>query len=370
MIKTYKYRLYPTHRQKRVLKSHIEACRTLYNTFLHDRIHLYEDKGEQLSMYDQINNLPSLKKSCPLLAGVYSQVLQNVAMRVDLAFRGFFRRCKTGDKPGFPRYKGKDRYDSITYTQMGFAIKAKRLRLGKIGSIKINKHRPLEGKPKTCTILRSATGKWYATIDCEVDCSPLPKSNEKIGIDVGLDRFATLSNGKKIGNPRFFCRADKEISRSRRKVAKSEKGTKKNAKDTKAAARIHERIKFKRHDFAHKLARSLVNKYGLIAVEDLTINLMVRDNFLAKSIYDAAWSQFRHCLSYKAEEAGRILVAVNPAYTSQDCSECGYRLRKTLSQRRHRCPSCGLDIDRDENAARNILRLGLQSQPKHGQEAA
>lgn len=370
MHKVFKYRLYPTRKQEGVLTNHLEECRMLYNHFIVDRIQFYQNQGESLTMYDQFNRLPFLKTDRPSLTQVHSQVLQNVAMRVDLSFKAFFKRCKQGSKPGFPRFKGLGRYDSITYPQDGgFTIKEKHIRLGKIGNISIKIHRPIEGTPKTCTIRRNATGKWYVTIACEVKDKLLPKSNKKTGIDVGLEKFATLSNGEQITNPRFFKQEEKELAKAQRKLSKTDKGTKKWAKNSNRIARVHERIRFKRHNFAHQLARILINKYGLIAVEDLTINGMLSHKCISKSIHDAAWSQFRQCLTYKAEEAGRTIIAVNPAYTSQDCSQCGHRKRKALYERIHDCPCCGLSLDRDENAAKNILRLGLQSQGIQSQEA-
>ena len=363
MHRVFKYRLYPTRRQRGILATHLEECRMLYNHFVVDRIQAYKDKNKSLTLYDQIGRLRFLKSDRPALSQVHSQVLQNVAVRVDLAFKAFFRRCKAGTKPGFPRFKGLGRYDSLTYPQdQGFGLKTHGLRLGKVGTVRIRQHRPLEGTPKTCTLRHTATGKWYATLVCEVEAQPLPPSPEEVGMDVGLEKFATLSNGEQIANPRFFRTEEKKLAKAQRKLSKAEKGTPERATARQVVARVHERICFKRHDFAHQLARRLVNHYGLLVVEDLTINGMVHNPCLAKSIHDAAWSQFRQILSYKAEEAGRTLVAVNPAYTSQNCSQCGHRLRKTLSQRKHQCPCCGLDIDRDENAARNILRLGLQSQ--------
>lgn len=345
------------------MAEHLEECRMLYNHFVVDRQQAYKDREDLLSLYDQHKRLPFLKEDRPSLKQVHSQVLQNVAVRVDLAFQSFYRRCQQGGKPGYPRFKGLGRYDSLTYPQAaGFALRDNYLRLGKIGNVSVKQHRPLEGTPKTCTVRCSATGKWYATLVCEVDARPLSESDEARGLDVGLEKFATLSDGQQIANPRFFRQEEKELAKANRKVDRATKGTPVRAKARKVVARVHERIRFKRHDFAHQLARRLVNHYGLIAIEDLTINGMVHNRCLAKSIHDAAWSQFRQCLSYKAEEASRMLVAVNPAYTSQDCSQCGHRQRKSLSQRRHLCSCCGLDIDRDENAARNILRLGLQSQ--------
>ena len=363
MRKAFKYRLYPTRKQQGILSEHLEVCRRTYNTLVCDRVQAYQDRGESLGLYEQQKKLPFLKTDWPPVAAVHSQVLQNVAVRVDLAFQAFFRRCKQGDTPGFPRYKGCGRYDSLTYPQAhGFALKAGRLRLGKIGLVQVKQHREVEGTPKTCTVRRSATGKWYATLLCDLEPEPLPSSAEACGLDVGLEKFATLSHGAQIANPRFFRQEEKQLAKAQRRLSQQEKGTPEQAQARKVVARVHERIRFKRHDFAHQLARRLVNHYGLIAVEDLNINGMVHNHCLAKSIHDAAWSQFRQCLSYKAAEAGRTLVAVNPAYTSQDCSQCGHRLRKALSVREHDCPCCELNIDRDENAARNILRLGLQSQ--------
>ena len=363
MHKAFKYRLRPTAKQASTLAAHLEECRMLYNHFVVDRIQAYKDQGASLGRYDQINLLPFLKTDRSTLAQVHSQVLQNVAVRVDLAFQAFYRRCKDGgEKPGFPRFKGVGRYDSLTYPQAtAFRLDDKGLRLAKIGCLRGVWSRPLEGVPKTCTIHRSATGKWFATIVCEVEIQPLPKSDEVVGIDVGLEQFATLSNGETVNNPRFFRQDEKALAKAQRKLDKADKGSPERQKARKVVARVHERIRYRRHDFVHQHARRIVNRYGLIAVEALHVKGMVRNRCLAKSISDAAWSQFRRVLSYKAEEAGRLLVAVNPAYTSQDCSACGHRLHKALSVRRHVCPCCGLDCDRDENAARNICRLGLQS---------
>ena len=370
--KSFKYRLRPTRRQVGILATHLEECRMLYNHFFVDRIQAYKDRGASLTRYDQMARLPLLKQDRPSLVQVNAQVLQKVATRVDLAFKAFFRRCKEGNKPGFPRFKGVGRYDSLTYPQAkgAFGIKNGRLRLSKIGAIRLVEHRPLRGTPKTCTIRRDATGKWWATIVCEqVPTQSLDPTEAAVGIDVGLEQFATLSSGEQIANPRFFRQDEKALAKAQRKLACAEQGTPERKKARKVVARVHERIRFRRHDFAHQVARRLVDRFGRIAVENLTINGMVHNHCLAKSIHDAAWSQFRQCLSYKAEEAGRELIAVNPAYTSQDCSGCGHRQRKALSQRVHECPCCGLVCNRDENAARNILRLGMQSRSERRQEA-
>lgn len=362
--KAFKYRLKPTAKQRTVLSAHLEECRMLYNHLLVDRIQAYKDRGESLTLYSQQARLPFLKTDRPTLAQVNAQVLQNVAVRVNLAFKAFFRRCKEGgQKAGFPRFKGEGRYDSLTYPQAkgAFRLDHKGLRLSKIGCLRLVQHRPLNGTPKTCTIQRTATGKWFVTIVCQVEAEPLPESAEAVGIDVGLEQFATLSTGEKIANPRFFRTEEKALANAQRRLSKASKGTPQCKKAHKTVARVHERIRHRRHNFAHQWARQLINRYGFLVIEDLNVNAMVHNRHLAKSISDAAWSQFRQCLSYKAEEAGRTLVAVNPAYTSQDCSACGHRLKKALFMRRHVCPCCSLNMDRDENAAHNILRLGTQS---------
>jgi putative transposase len=247
------------------------------------------------------------------------------------------------------------------------------LQLSKIGTLRIEVHRPLEGTPKTCTIRRSSTGKWFATLSCEVDVQHLPatgegpkgpaptQSRQPVGIDVGLTSFATLSTGEKIPAPQFLRGDEKDLKRAQRKLSATEKGTPERAKRRKIVARVHERIANRRTNFCHQESRKLVNRFGMIAVEDLAVNQMAHNHCLAKSIQDAAWAQFTAHLAYKAAWAGRQYVTVNPAYTSQDCSQCGHRERKPLSQRLHHCLWCGLTLDRDHNAALNILRLGRQS---------
>ena len=349
MRKTFKYRLYPTRQQTSAMNGILEECRWLYNHFLEQRKTTWEVDKKSLSLYEQQSTLPKLKEERPSLDQVYSQVLQNVAVRVDLAFKAFFRRCKAGEKPGYPRFRGIGRYDSFCFPQSGWKLSEEGLSVSKVGKLRIKQHRPLGGAAKTCTIYRTATGKWFVSISCEVEPSPLPISSEQVGIDVGLTSFATLSTGEKIDNPRFFRTDEKALAQAQRKKKK------------KVAARIHERIANRRQNFAHQHSRDIVDRFGVIVVEDLSVNRMVHNHCLSKSIHDAAWSQFTDHLSFKAAWAGRIWVKVNPAYTSQDCSRCGHRHPKSLSDRVHRCACCGLVLDRDENAARNILRLGLQS---------
>ena len=358
-----KYRLKPTKAQATQLDSQLEECRWTYNHLLAQRRDAWEGQQESLSYYAQATTLPQLKEERPALTGVHSQVLQNVAVRIDLAFKAFFRRCKAGEKPGYPRFRGYGRYDSMTFPQYGNGcfMADGMLKLSKIGAVRVIEHRPLEGTPKTCAVRRSSTGKWYVTITCEVDAQPLPSTGDAVGIDVGLINFTTLSTGESTPCPKFFRQDEHDLKRTQRKLSAAEKGTPERAKRRKIVGRVHERIANRRSNFVHQESRRIVNRFDVIAVEDLSVNQMVHNHCLAKSIQDAAWSQFATFLSYKAACAGRVFVAINPAYTSQDCSGCGHRQKKTLAERVHSCTCCGLTLDRDHNAALNIKSLGLQA---------
>ncbi len=366
MLKTFKYRLYPNKHQQRLLDHQLEECRWLYNSLLAERRDAWEQRQESLRYYDQATSLPTLKAERASLASVQSQVLQNVAVRIDLAFKAFFRRVKAGETPGYPRFRGKNRYASFTFPQVPVGCKldveTKRLRIANVGLVKVILHRPLEGAPKTATISRSSTGKWYVCFSCEcAEPVPLPATGLQVGIDVGLKTFATLSDGQEIANLRFFRQEEQALAKAQRRLSKEEKGTLERAQRRRVVARVHERVAWRRSDFAHQHSRVIVTTFDLIAVEDLAVNRMTHNPCLAKSISDAAWSQFTSLLSYKAAWAGRRYVAVNPAYTSQDCSQCGHRQKLSLSDRTYTCPCCGLVLDRDFNASLNILRLGQQS---------
>lgn len=359
----FQYRIYPTKKQLHKLNETLEECRWLYNHLLERRKLLYEQEGTSVSLYQQQDTFGRLKQERPSLLSVHSQVLQNVAVRVDLAFKAFFRRVREHAKdPGYPRFKGRDRYDSFTFPQSGFSITHdERVVISKVGAIKMVYHRTMPGKIKTLTIHRSSTGKWYACFSVECEPLRLPERTEQVGIDVGLKTFATLSTGEEIANPRFFRQEEKALAKVQRKHAKLDRGTSERRKHCKAMARVHERIAWRRENFTHQQSRQIVNRFGIIAVEDLTVNRMLHNHCLAKSIADASWSAFFSQLTSKAAEAGRQLIKVNPAYTSQNCSVCGHRHPMPLSERIFDCPCCSAHLDRDLNAARNILGLGLQS---------
>jgi putative transposase len=361
-MKAYRYRLFPTKSQVSQMEQTLEICRWVYNETLAMRKNAWEQEQRHISYYESKRQIPLWKKERPELSTVYSQVLQNVTLRVDLAFKAFFRRLKSGEKPGYPRFKGKGRYDSFTYPQSGFKLDGDRLHLSKIGDVRVVLHRPVEGTIKTLTIRRSATGKWYACFSVEYDPTPAPQKESVVGIDVGLESFATLSNGEKIENPRFFRTDEKALAKAQRKLSKAEKGTPERKKARKIVAHVHERIANRRLNFAHQTSRKVVDRFGTIVFEDLNITNMQKNHHLAKSIADVAWNMFITITESKAEDAGSRVILVNPRNTSQICSRCGMIVAKTLSDRVHSCSHCGLVMDRDQNAAINIMRLGLQSQ--------
>jgi putative transposase len=363
VVKTFKYRLKPSKSQRTKLNRTLELCCWVFNETLATRKNTWEQEKKTLSLYDTNKRLTLWKRDHPELVSVHSQVLQNVQERVDLAFKAFFRRVKAGEKPGYPRFRGYGRYASFTFKQSGFKLLPadKGLLISKIGAVRIVLHRPIEGRVKTLTVQRDAVGNWYACLACVVEPEPLPFNEVAVGVDVGLESFATLSNGMKIENPRFFRHDEKELAKVQRLLSRAEKGTPERAKRRKAVQHVHQRIANRRKDFAHKLSRELVGSFGMIAFEKLNVRNMLQNHCLAKSIADAAWNQLITYTTYKAENAGRVVVSVDPRNTSRICYCCGTMVEKSLSVRVHQCPVCGLVMDRDENASHNILRLGLKS---------
>lgn len=358
---TYKYRLRPTPDQERALETVLWRCRTLYNVALEQRKTWWgRGQGIGATYYQQKAELPDLKAACPEYAEVNAQVLQDVILRVERTFQAFFRRVKAGETPGYPLFQGRDRYHSFTYPQYGggVVLDGGVLSLSKIGRIPIRLHRPLDGTPKTVTISREADG-WYACISCaEVPIQPVPPTGQETGIDVGLVHFLTRADGEQVPNPRHLRTAEKALKKAQRRVSRRKKGSNRRRKAVKLLQKKHQTVRRQRRDFHHKTALALVRDYDTIYLEDVRVANMVRNHSLAKSISDAGWAAFRTILEAKAAWAGRQVIAVPPAYTSQDCSGCGARVPKSLSVRTHICPACGLVLDRDTNAARNIQRAG------------
>jgi len=374
MRKTFKFRLFPTDGQRTRLKVTLEGCRRAYNLCLQVRRDAYEKDGTSLSLYDTERLVKDWRSDDPVIGACHTHLIHNVCERLQLAFQAFWRRCKNGEKPGYPRFKSEDRYDSFTFKDptRGFSLRGDRtLRLHNIGDVRIKKHRPLEGTIKRLTIWRDGTGVWFACFSVEVEERTLPSSDVAVGIDVGLESFVTLSNGEVVENPRFFKRDQKRLAKLSRQISESPIGSDRRANKRRAHQKVWKKITNRRSDFAHKLSRQVVNRFGIICVEDLKIRQMMDGNFrsMNRSISDAAWGQFLQFTSYKAEEAGRMFMEVNPKNTSQICSGCGEMVPKGLGDRTHSCPHCGFTSSRDHNASLNILRRGLASLAKSGEAA-
>jgi putative transposase len=345
--RSFKYRLYPNRAQLPRLGSLLDAGRMLYNLALEQRRDAWRSRKLSLNYYDQAAELKELRDAFPQLSALNYSSCQDVLRRLQKSFNGFFGRVKRGGA-GFPRFKARERWDSIVFPAYGDGIRLNgKLRVQNVGLVRMNVHREILGTIKTVTIRREDE-RWYAVFSCDdVPARTFPSARQEVGVDVGLLSFATLSTGESVPNPRWYRHTQVALADAQRR------------RDTKRARCLHEKAKHQRSDFQHKLALRLVRENTLIAVEDIGSRALIESSSrgLSKSISDAAWSQFLNILSYKAEEAGRQFVKVNPRGTSSTCSRCGKEKKKLLSERVHQC-ECGLVIDRDLNASLNILRLG------------
>lgn len=372
---TYKYRIYPTKQQESVLNNQFSMCRHLYNWSLAERIEAYEE-GAPINYYDQAGNLKILKADRPWFKGVHSQVLQNVLKRLDNAYQKFFKGS------GFPKFRKKGQWDSITYPQYD-KHPAQHIKVPKIGNIKLVLHRKLpdDARVKTLSIVKDG-GKWFACFSFQRNIEiELKHSNPRFGaIDMGLIDFVYTSDGNNIPLPKFYHSRQIRLKRLQRRFAKAKKQSAQWYKLLKAIQKTHYRIKCARMDFLHKTANWLLEKYDTIFIEDLKIANMIRrpkpnpgengeflpngaaaKGGLNKSIANAGWHTFRTILQYKAFRLGKEVIAVPPHFTSQKCSGCGEVVKKSLSVRTHVCHNCELVLNRDHNAAINVLGLGLQS---------
>ena len=348
--KTFQYRLYPTRKQNIVLLYVLSVCRHIYNEMLEDRKNAYDRCGVGLTYNQQAGQLKYLNQS------IYSQVAQDVLRRLDKAFKAFFRRVKSGDTPGYPRFKAYNRYDSFTYPQSGFTIlKDGRLKLSKIGIIRIFLHREIEGKVKTCTI-KCDGDQWYACFSVELSDPELKEIeiSTSVGVDVGITTLATLSNGTEIENPKTQDKYDSKLRKAHRDLSRKKKGSSNRNKQKVVLSGIYRKVRNARKDCLHKASRILADTYDRIVFENLQIKNMVKNHHLARSILDASWGMLINFTTYKAEEAGGIVELVNPRNTSKQCSVCGCIQSMPLSQRTYRCPNCGSVVGRDHNAAINI----------------
>lgn len=335
----------------------LELHRWLYNRAIVWRRNAWQRGEKHVTLYDQINGLTELRRDRPEFAAMNREATESVLRRVDLAFQSFFRRVKNGEIPGYPRFKGPGRYRSVVFRRRGWRLAGRRLTLRGIGTARLFLSREIEGRIKTVTLKRDAVGDWFVVFSCDdVPVRPMPDTGKDVGIDLGLLSFLATSDGEHIDNPRHLRSREAAIKRAERIVSKRRRGGNRRKTAVRTLARRHRSVASARKDFHFKTALDLVRRYDTIAVEDLNIRGLARTR-MAKSVHDAGWGNFIRALKSQAESAGREIVTVDARGTSQECSACGSvpEKRKTLSVRTHRC-SCGLVMDRDENAARNILK--------------
>jgi putative transposase len=367
VLTTLTFALYPNRMQAARLFHFLRAGRLMFNRCLESHKHWYETTGKSLSFYDHCADLTALRSVDPFWADIPLRILRDGARRVDLAYRHFFRRLKEKSrKAGFPRFKSARRWNSFAVDKAGQIVVKGRIRVfGVDGLIRARNVRPIEGKTKQLRVIHRA-GRWFAQVivDDEQSALPLVPVKAAIGIDLGLNCFAAMSNGERVENPRFGQVMAKKLAASHRVVGHRVKGSNRWRTAVHRLQRVYARIANLRRNFTHHASQAVVAEYQLIAVESLRVCNMVRSRF-ARSILDATWSQFVAQLSYKAERAGCSVVKVNPAGTSQECCECGGVVKKDLSVRVHWCP-CGAMLDRDENAARNVLSRALKASREGG----
>ncbi len=360
--RTSRYRIYPTRRQRLALEAQLGFACDLYNAALEQRRYAWR-AGRRVGYVSQCRELTALRAAGDGPPQMSCSAMRSPLRRLERAYQAFFRRVKAGEKPGYPRFRSRRRYDSLTWDS-AWSVQERRLALAGIGHLKVKWHRELPASARVCTVtVRRVVGRWHVCFALALEVSPVPARNgmSAVGVDLGVQHFAALSTGELIAGPRAYRAARRQLRVAQRRVSRRVKGSRRRHKAGLLLARLHERIRNLRGNHAHQLSRRLVSDFGLIAVEDLQVRGLTR-GFLAKDINDQGWAEFLRLLGYKAVDAGIQVVAVPPGGSSQACSACGARVPKQLSERVHRCPNCGLVVDRDINAARNILWLGMSRQ--------
>ena len=364
--RTYRYRLYPTGNQVRALEAQLGERCDLYNAALEHRRTMWRDHGVSVTFNQQSAELKEMRAEGLLdsTANFWSQ--QSVLKRLEAAFQAFFRRCKAGEAPGYPRFRARRRFDTLDFSFAGNAggialTDAGRLRIQGVGHIKVKMHRPIPAGARLCEARVTRRGnRWYVAISLNgVPARPLPATGRVVGVDLGITVFAATSDGELIPGPRSNRAGAAAVRRAARKVSRRKRGSNRRRKAGVLLARQREREANRRRDHAHKTARSLVNRFDLVAVEGLN-HLGLAKGMLARDCNDQGWAGFIGHVRDKAEEAGRAVILVDPRGTSQECSSCGIVVRKALGVRVHSC-ACGYIADRDVNAARNILARALQT---------
>ena len=363
LIRTFRYPLRPTAAQEATLDAWRRQCCDLYNAALQERRDAWKKQRVSIGYNAQTKSLTEWRAMDPDGAAVPAWVQRSALRRVDLAFKAFFRRVKVGQTPGFPRFKSKKRYDSFSVPAHLAPIRAGRVQLQRGLAVKFHQYRPLRGKVLVATVSRDATGKWWVCFACHIGAAPEKVAPVSIvGIDVGLKSLAVTSDGEVVENPRHTAKAAAKLARAQRVAARRKRGSESRKRAVALVARHHARVRNQRLDHARKVAAALVSRYDVIAREDLNIAGLGR-SALSGHIQNAGWGILLHAIACKAEEAGKHVVAVDPRHTSQTCSGCGVLVPKDLSVRVHDCPHCGLRMDRDHNAARNVMARGRRAVP-------
>jgi len=363
VILAYQYRLLPSEGQHRALETLCESQRVLYNAALEERIDCYRKTGKNRTYFDQCKALTICRRELPEMGSIPLNLQRWTLKKLDEAFQGFFRRLKLSHgKAGFPRFRGKGRWESFGFAEFnGIRFDGARLRFaGMPGGLKVHVHRslPADADIRSCVIRHDGKG-WCVNFAVEVKAAEKRAIKTAVGVDLGLKVFAYCSDDEVIPNPRIGRQAESELRRRQRALSRCQRGSNRRNKVRSKVAKLHRKIANARNTWLHQQSAALVKRADLIVVEDLKVANMLRHPTLARSISDASWSTFVSMISYKAEKAGGHLLRVDPKNTSQRCSGCAELVPKSLAVRVHACPACGLVMDRDRNASLNILRAGI-----------